>query len=375
MTAGLPAGGVVVDHRLAVDAQATGAPAAVARRRPVGALLGLAVATAAMFLLAVAVGSVWVPLPDTLRVLVGADPTDPRWSVVITQVRLPRAATAALAGTALGVAGLQMQTLFGNPLADPYSLGVSAGASLGVALVVTGAGGSAGAFTAGAIGTGRVAVVAAGAVGAAVVLSAVLLLARWVRSVVTLLVIGVIVGAAVFSFIGLLLTWTAPQRALQYWTWQLGSYSGVSPGDLVVFAPTIGAGLLLALGSMKPLNALLLGENYARTVGVHVRRLRTVTLLGASLLAGTVTAFCGPISFLGIAVPHLARRLLATADHRVLLPACALAGAVVSLFCSIVAQVPGTGLALPINIVASLIGAPIVIAVLLRASSTVARTV
>ncbi|WP_055749933.1 iron ABC transporter permease [Frankia sp. AvcI1] len=328
-----------------------------------------------MFLLAVAVGSVWVPLPDTLRVLGGADPSDPRWSVVITQVRLPRAATAALAGAALGVAGLQMQTLFGNPLADPYSLGVSAGASLGVALVVTGAGGSAGAFTAGALGTGRVGVVAAGALGAAVVLAAVLLLARWVRSIVTLLVIGVLVGAAVFSFIGLLLTWTAPQRAIQYWTWQLGSYSGVSPGDLVVLAPAVGLGLTVGIASMKPLNALLLGENYARTLGVRVRRLRSVTLLGASLLAGSVTAFCGPVSFLGIAVPHLARRLLDTADHRALLPGCALAGAVVSLFCSIVTQMPGTDLTLPVNIVTSLIGAPIVIAVLLRASSAVARTV
>ncbi|CAO5241326.1 FecCD family ABC transporter permease [Frankia sp. AgKG'84/4] len=240
--------------------------------------------------------------------------------------------------------------------------------------VFAGAGGSAGSFAAGALGTGRLGVVAAGALGAAVMLGAVLLLARWVRSIVTLLVIGVIVALAVSSFVGLLLTWTVPQRALQYWRWQLGSYSGVSPGDLTVFAPTVGAGLLVAFASMKPLNALLLGERYAQTLGVRVRRLRAATLLGASLLAGAITAFCGPISFPGIAVPHLARRLLAVADHRLLLPACVLTGMIVSLFCSIVAQLPGTGLALPVNIVTSLVGAPIVVAVLLRASSTVART-
>ncbi|KLL09948.1 iron ABC transporter [Protofrankia coriariae] len=330
-------------------------------------LAGLATATLVMFVLAVAVGSVAVPLSETARVLVGAEPHDPRWTVVIAQVRLPRAVTAALAGAALGAAGLQMQTLFRNPLADPYSLGVSAGASLGVALVVAGVGGSGATFTAGAAGTGRAGVIVAGAAGAAVVLVAVLTLARWVRSVVTLLVIGVVLGAAVSSLVSLLLTWTSPQRAIQYWTWSLGSFSGTSTDDLMVFAPTIGLGLAAGMASVKPLNALLLGENYARTAGVRVRWVRTVTLMGTSVLAGTVTAFCGPVAFLGIAVPHIARRLLGTSDHRLLLPASVLTGALVALACSTAAQLPGTGLVLPINVVTSLVGAPVVIAVLLRA--------
>ncbi|KPM56212.1 iron ABC transporter [Frankia sp. R43] len=344
-------------------------------RRPLRGLLVLAAmlgTLVGMFLLALAVGSVSIPLDETLRVLAGRDPHDPRWTVVVREIRLPRALTAGLAGAALGVAGLQMQTLFRNPLADPYSLGVSSGASLGVALVVAGVGGSGGTFTASAAGSGRYGIVVASAAGAALVLSATLVLAQWVRSVVTLLVIGVILNSAVGSLVSLLLTWTAPQRAIQYWMWSLGSFAGTSNGDLAVFAPIVGVGLLVALLTVKPLNALLLGENYARTLGLRLRRVRAATLLGASLLAGSVTAFCGPVAFLGIAVPHIARRLLGTADHRVLVPATILTGAALSLACSIGSQLPGTDQVLPINVITALIGAPIVIAVLLRARAAVA---
>ncbi|MBL7625896.1 iron ABC transporter permease [Frankia sp. CN6] len=336
------------------------------------ALAGLAAGVLVMFVVAVAVGSVRVPLDETVRALTGADPHDPRWGVIVRQIRLPRAITAALAGAALSVAGLQMQTLFRNPLADPYSLGVSAGASLGVAVVVAGISAGGGTFTAGAAGASRLGMVAAGAIGAAAVLAVILVLARWVRSVVTLLVIGVVLSSAVSSLVSLMLAWTAPQRAQQYWVWQLGSFSGTSLGDLTVFAPVVGLGLAGALASVKPLNALLLGEGYARTMGVRVRRIRALTLVGASLLAGGVTAFCGPVAFLGITVPHVARRLLATSDHRFLMPGALLTGALVALACSVVAQLPGTDLLLPINIVTSLIGAPIVIAVLLRARTNVA---
>ncbi|ORT53533.1 iron ABC transporter permease [Frankia sp. KB5] len=325
-----------------------------------------------VFLLALAIGSVSIPLDETLRVLVGHEPHDPRWTVVIREIRLPRALTAVLAGAALGVAGLQMQTLFRNPLADPYSLGVSSGASLGVALVVAGVGGSGGTFTASVAGSGRYGIVVASAAGAAVVLGAVLALAQWVRSVVTLLVIGVILTSAVGSLVSLLLTWTAPQRAIQYWMWSLGSFAGTSNADLAVFAPIVGAGLLLALLTVKPLNALLLGENYARTLGLRLRHVRAATLLGASLLAGAVTAFCGPVAFLGIAVPHIARRALGTADHRLLVPGTMLTGAGLALACSIGSQLPGTDMVLPINVITSLVGAPIVIAVLLRARAAVA---
>ncbi|WP_226930819.1 MULTISPECIES: FecCD family ABC transporter permease [Parafrankia] len=197
-------------------------------------------------------------------------------------------------------------------------------------------------------------------------------LAQWVRSVVTLLVIGVILNSAVGSLVSLLLTWTAPQRAIQNWMWSLGSFAGTSNGHLALFAPVVGAGLLVALLTVKPLNALLLGENYAHTLGVRLRRVRAATLLGSSLLAGAVTAFCGPVAFLGIAVPHIARRALGSADHRILVPATMLTGAALALACSIGSQLPGTDMVLPINVITSLVGAPIVIAVLLRARAAVA---
>lgn len=324
---------------------------------------GLTIGTAVAFAVAISVGSVAVPLSDTVRVLLGLGPQDPRWTVVIETVRLPRAATAALAGAALGVAGLQMQTLFRNPLADPFSLGVSSGASLGVSLTMVGTGG----FAAGLAAGGRLGVVAAAAAGAAVVLSGILMLARVVRTPVTLLVIGVMVGSAVTALVSLLLTWTDPQRVQQFISWGLGSFSGTTNADLVVFGGVTAAGLLVAALSVKPLNALLLGENYARTMGLDVRRARIITLLSASLLAGGVTAFCGPIGFLGIAVPHVARRLLGTSDHRVLLPATLLAGALTALLCAVASQTPGG--VLPINVITSLAGAPVVIVILLRARS------
>ncbi|MDX6742242.1 iron ABC transporter permease [Actinocorallia sp. A-T 12471] len=338
-------------------------PAAVRRRT--GVLAGLAALTAVAFVLAVMIGSTPLPLGSVLAAL--ARDADQATETIVWTVRLPRAVTAALAGAALAVAGVQMQTLFRNPLSEPYILGVSSGASLGVALVVTGwGGGSAGAFTAGVAGLGRVGVVLAASAGAAAVLLLVLALARRVRSVVTLLVIGVMVGSAAVSVITLMLVYTEPRLAQQYIAWGLGSFAGTTWADLAVLGPVCVGALALALAWMKPLNALLLGENYARTMGVHVRRTRTVTLLVASVLAGAVTAFCGPIAFLGLAVPHVTRLLLGTADHRVLMPGVLLLGACVALLCCVATQAPGSGAVLPLNAITTLLGTPVVIAVLLR---------
>jgi iron complex transport system permease protein len=330
-------------------------------------LAGLAAAVLVLFVLAVALGPVSVPPLDTVRVLAGGAPSDPRWSVVISTVRFPRALTAVLAGAALSVAGALVQTLFRNPLADPYVLGVSSGAGLGVALSLA-AGGAAGgaAFADGLAGLGRLGAVGAAAAGAAAVLALVLLLARWVRSVVTLLVVGVMVGAVTTAVVSLVLVWSDPRTAQQYVVWGLGSVDGTGPADLAVLGPVVGAGLVVAALLVKPLNALLLGEAHARSVGVPVRRLRAAVVVAVALLAGGVTAFCGPIAFVGIAVPHLARLLVGTSDHRQLLPVTALAGAAVVLACSIAGHPPGTETVLPLNVVTSLVGAPVVIAVLLR---------
>ncbi|MBD3931323.1 iron ABC transporter permease [Streptomyces chumphonensis] len=335
-------------------------------RRRFAVFCVLAVGTAVLFVLTIAVGSYHVPIDEVLRVLSGGTPSDPRWAVIVEEVRLPRALTAAAVGAALAVAGVQMQTLFGNALADPFSLGVSSGASMGVAAVVVSTGGVAGSFTGGLAGLGRVGVILAASLGAGCVLALVLLLSRWVRSAVTLLVIGVMIGSAATAVVSVMLVYARPERAQQFVIWGLGSFSATTWPDLAVMLPVIGAGLVAALLTAKRLNALLLGEDYARTMGLNVRRSRDLALLGTSLLAGAATAFCGPVAFLGLAVPHLTRVALGTSDHRALVPASMLAGAFLALACALLSQPPGTDAVLPLNAITSLFGAPVVITFLIR---------
>ena len=335
-------------------------------RRTTGVLAGLAAAAVGLTLLGLALGPVHVPAADTVRVLVGAEPSEARWQVIVAGVRLPRVLTAIAAGSALGVAGLQLQTLFRNTLADPYILGVSSGASLGVALVLLF--GTAGAgFGAGLVGAGRAGVVLAAALGAAAMLTLVLSLSRWTRSAATLLLVGVMIGAASTAGVSVLLVYADPQQVQQFLLWGLGSFAGTGPADLWLLLPLVGVGLAAAASTIRQLNALLLGDGYARTVGINVFRARVVTVGSASLLAGVTTAFCGPVAFLGLVVPHIARIALGTSDHRVVLPGVVLLGAVAALACGIVSHAPGSDAVLPLNAVTALVGAPIVIAVLLRA--------
>jgi len=323
----------------------------------------LAGAVAALALLGLVLGPARVPLPETVRVLVGAQAADPRWQVIVTSIRLPRVLTAIAAGAGLAIAGLQMQTLFRNTLADPYVLGVSSGASLGVSVTVIGSGSG---FTVGLAGAGRAGVVLAAAAGAALVLATVLVLARWVRSPATLLLVGVMVGSASTAVVSVLLVCADPQRVQQYLLWGLGSFASTTWADLRLLLPVVASGLVAAALIVRPLNALLLGEAYARTMGVDVRRIRLTTVASASLLAGATTAFCGPIAFLGLVVPHLARLAVGSSDHRIVLPTAVLLGAAVALGCGLVNQLPGNGAVLPVNAVTALIGAPIVVLVLLR---------
>lgn len=331
------------------------------------ALAGLAIAVVVLAVLGLALGPVRVPLADTVRVLLGSDASDPRWQVIVANMRLPRVLTALAAGAALGVAGLQLQTLFRNTLADPYILGVSSGASLGVALVML-LGGAAGAgFTAGMAGASRAGAAIAAALGAAAMLTLVLTLSRWTRSAATLLLIGVMLGAASTALVSLAMVYADPQRVQQFLLWGLGSFAGTGWDDLRLLLPLVAVGLAAAALTIRPLNALLLGESYAATMGINVRRARVVTVGSASLLAGVTTAFCGPIAFIGLVVPHVARIAVGTSDHRVVVPAVTLLGAVAALACGIVSQVPGSNLVIPINAVTALVGAPVVITVLLRA--------
>jgi len=353
---------VPAPHR---SAQRSGGRAAVA-------LVVLGAAALLLFALTVSTGSVVIGPARTLSALLGVGSPDPRLDLLVTDLRVPRAVTAALAGAALGTAGLLTQTLFRNPLAEPYVLGVSAGAGLGVALITTlGTAAGAAAFATGGLGAapvpgGRLGMVGAAAIGAALVLGLVLLLSRFARSATALLLIGVMLGSAITAVVSLLLVWTDPDTAQQYLMWGLGSVSGVARSELPVLGVIVAGGLLAVLLLAKPLDGLLLGDDYARTAGVDVARVRLGVLVVAAVLAGTVTAFCGPIGFLGIAVPHLARIAVGTSRHRVLIPATTLTGAVVGLACAIVAHPPGVGAVVPLNVVTSLVGAPVVIAVLLR---------
>jgi iron complex transport system permease protein len=330
-------------------------------------LVGLVVALSVVFLLSLALGSTSIPLRRVVMALMGTLSDENASVIVVTTIRLPRSVTAMLAGASLGIAGLQMQTLFRNPLADPFALGISSGASLGVALVVLGSGYSAAAAFGTATGMrGDALITAAAIIGAALVLGLVLVVSSRIANPTTVLILGLMFGYAVSAIVTVLVGASQPERLQQWAQWGFGSFSGVTWERLRLFGPLTFFGVLIASATTKQLNALLLGESYARSMGLAVRQARLLTMLGASVLGAVVTAFCGPISFLGIAVPHLCRGLLGTSDHRVLVPAVVLMGSAVALLAQIVSLLPGSAGVLPLNAVTSLMGAPIVVAVLLR---------
>ncbi|MBI5669585.1 MAG: iron ABC transporter permease [Chloroflexi bacterium] len=330
------------------------------------ALLALLAGLVAAFLLSLAVGSVNIPLREVVTILTGGEASRASWETIVLNFRLPKAITAVLAGAALAVSGLQMQTLFRNPLADPYVLGISSGASLGAALVVLAAGTTGSLLLAGIGLPGDFGLAAASSLGAALVLVLVMLVARRVQSVVTLLILGLMFGYVTSAIVSLLIYFSIANRVQIYLSWTFGSFGGVTWGQMQVFAPVIVIGLAAALLLVKPLNALLLGETYARSLGLNVRRARVFIIASTALLAGAVTAFCGPVGFLGIAVPHVCRAIFGTSDHRALVPASILMGGMVALLTDWVAQVPGSQVTLPLNAVTALLGAPVVIWVILR---------
>lgn len=322
---------------------------------------------AVAFILSLTLGSVHIPPEQVLRILTGGEPDKATWTDVIIKFRLPKAVTAMLVGAALAVSGLQMQTLFRNPLADPFILGVSSGASLGVALVVLGTGaGGASAFITGLNIFGDLSLAVAASLGAALVLGAVLILSRRVQNTLTLLILGLMFGYLTNAIVSLLIYFSQPERVQAFSLWAAGSFGGVTWNQMRIFSPVIVAGLLISYVMIKPLNALLLGDEYARSLGLNVRRARFWIILSASLLAGVSTAFCGPVWFVGVAVPHVARSLLNTADHRALLPASMLMGASFALVADVIAQSPGSQYVLPLNVIMSLFGVPIILWVILR---------
>jgi iron complex transport system permease protein len=317
--------------------------------------------------LELALGSLLIPIKSVISILLGRNDVPEGWRQIVLLFRLPRALTAALAGAALGIAGLKMQTLFRNPLADPFVLGISSGAGLGVALVVLAAGGIGWKSLLAKTGfIGNASIILAAIAGAVLVMGIVLGVARKVENSLTLLIVGLMFGYISSSLVNVLMQFSMEHQMQSYITWTFGSFAGVTWRQLAVFAPVVIVGILLAWLLAKPLNALLLGDSYARSMGVHVQRVRNIIIIGTALLAGSVTAFCGPIGFLGIAVPHLSRMLLKTGDHHTLVPAVMLLGSALAMLADIIAQVPGTQISLPLNAVTALIGAPVVVGVILR---------
>ncbi len=334
-------------------------------------LAGLALVALAAFLLSLAVGSVRIPLDEIVAVLLGGEASKTAWATIVLKFRLPKALTAMLAGAALSVSGLQMQTLFRNPLAGPFVLGISSGASLGVALTVllagvaVGLGGST-TLLAGISLAGDTSLALSAVLGSGLVLLLVMAVARRVQSGMTLLILGLMFGYTTSALVSVLIYFSVVERIQAYISWTFGSFGGVTWRQLQVMAPAILLGLAGGHLLMKPLNALLLGETYALSLGLNVRRVRLGIIGSSAVLAGVVTAFCGPIGFLGIAVPHLCRSLLHSSDHRLLLPAVSFMGATLALGADIVAGLPGSQLTLPLNAVTALVGAPVVIWVILR---------
>ena len=285
-------------------------------------------------------------------------------TTILNEFRLPRCLTAILAGMALSVSGLQMQTIFRNPLAGPYVLGISSGASLGVAILVLGV---LPVFS-GIMPhlPGNWAILIAAAFGAAAVLFLILLVSARVNDIMTILILGLLFGGAVSAIVNILQYFSDEYSLRSFVLWNMGSLSGVTQAQLKILVPAIISGLIIALLTSKVLNALLLGETYAKTLGVNISLSRFLIFLSTSLLAGGITAFCGPIGFIGIAVPHLARMLFKTSNHHVLMPASMLLGAIMMIISDMICQLPGTDIVLPVNSVTALLGIPVVIWVLFK---------
>ncbi len=316
------------------------------------------------FLVSISLGTVPIPLKDVIISLFGGEPIKSAWKFIVLEYRLPKAITAMLSGGGLAVSGLLMQTLFRNPLAGPFVLGLSSGASLGVALLILGAGIFGASF--GGFLLGSWSLVIASAFGSFLVLLAVLSVTFKVKDTMTILIIGLMFGSVTAAVVSVLSYFSNAEQLQQFVFWSFGTLGNVSWDGILILVFCIAVGLLISMFTIKALNALLLGENYAKSMGINLKLATFWIIIATSLLAGSITAFTGPIAFVGLAVPHLTRQYINSSNHMVLLPAVFMSGAVLMLICDTVAQLPFSELTLPINAITSLIGAPVVIWLLVR---------
>lgn len=322
----------------------------------------LALFTVALFITNLLYGSVHIPMGEIINILFGGEPEKASWGYIILESRLPQALTALLSGAALAASGLMLQTAFNNPLAGPDVLGINAGAGLGSAIVLLLFGGLV--PTGNLFFGGSLALVSAAFIGALLVTLIIIVFAARLRSHTMLLIIGMMIGYIVSSAISLLNFFSTAEGVQSYMMWGMGNFGGVSRNSIPLFAALILIGIGIAISLIKPLNALLLGEQYAENLGINIRNTRLLLLLSTGLLVAVTTAYCGPISFIGLAVPHMARLLLGTGNHRSLMPTTILCGSLIALLCNLISTLPGDNGLLPLNAITPIIGAPVIIHVI-----------
>lgn len=329
-----------------------------------GYFIGLTGFLVVLFLINMSLGSVAIPFKDVLASLFTANVSKESWHYIIIDYRLPKALTAIMAGGGLAVSGLLMQTLFRNPLAGPFVLGLSSGASLGVAILILGAGVFGGFF--GSVLLSEWSLVIASALGSFLVLLAVLAVTFRIKDTMAILIIGLMFGSVTGAVVAVLSYFSNAEQLQQFIFWSFGSLGNQSWYGVFILALCFGLGIVLSLASSKALNGLLLGENYAKSMGLRIKRTTLMIIVATSILAGSITAFAGPIAFVGLAVPHITRQFFKTSNHLILLPAVLLCGSILMLICDTVAQLPFSEYTLPINAITSLVGAPVVIWLLVR---------
>ena len=316
------------------------------------------------WLINISLGSVQIPLSEIFSSLTGRETTKESWHYIIINFRLPKSLTAILVGSGLSMSGLLMQTLFRNPLAGPFVLGISSGASLGVAFLILGISLLGGSLS--AIAFSKYGIALAASIGAFIVLSAVMLAARKLRDTMSILIIGLMFGSLTGAVISVLSYFSNAQQLQQFIFWSFGNLGNLSWQELSLLMVVFILSSIIIISIIKPLNSLLLGENYAQSLGLNLKRTRNLTLVSTGLLTGVITAFSGPIAFIGLAVPHLTKLVFTTSNHRILVPAVAILGAIIMLIADTIAQLPASEYTLPINAITSIFGAPVVIWLLMR---------
>ena len=317
-----------------------------------------------LFLLNISLGSITIPVKDIFNSIIKGSCSKESWNYIILNYRLPKAIVAILVGIGLSISGLLMQTLFRNPLAGPYVLGLSSGASLGVAIVILGAG-FLPSFLSGFF-LSSFGIILASSAGSLLVLLSVLSIAQRLRDTMAILIVGLMFGSLTSAIVGSLTYFSTAEQLQKFTFWSLGNLGNLSWNSIAILSFCVVLGLLLSVLSIKPLNALLLGENYAKSLGMNYKKTKNIIIFSTSLLAGSITAFAGPIAFIGLAVPHIAKLVFQTSNHKILFWSTLLFGSIIMLICDIISQVPGTDIILPINAITSIFGAPIVIWLLVR---------